>query len=191
MRAIFIDIQRPLDSKLLDPLITNQLGEAAVSLSNTYPKPRREFRVQSWDTLLQAQIEQVRNEIHGARSTGTFFVDGDIWAEINVPMFVANGNGVQTQFPLPVDNIFPSSCKFWDNTEVKTDWTMVRDPATVTFTAAPTGRITFTGKRKFRCIIAATEDSIFSESQLYRNTEDGVYSFTGIVLREVEAVNRA
>ena len=191
MRALFIDIQRPLESSLRDPLINNQLGDAAVSIANVYPKPRREFRVKSWDTLFQAQIEQIRNEVHAARSSGTFYVDGDIWAEINYPMFVANGNGVQKQFPLPIDNVFPSSCKFWDDTTLKTDWTMIKDPATVVFTAAPTGRITFTGKHKFRCIMIPAEESIFTESQLYRSTEEGVYNFSGIVFREVEAINRA
>lgn len=190
MRAIFIDIQRPLDSSLLDPLVTNQLGESAISMASKFPKPRREFKVKSWDMLLEAQIEQIRNELHAARGAGVFFIDGDVWSEINVPMFVANGNGSQKQFPLPIDNVFPSSCKFWDDTSVKTDWTIVRDPATVTFTAAPSGRITFTGKHKFRVALASSEDGIFSESQIFRNTEDGVYSFSAIVLREVEAVNR-
>jgi hypothetical protein len=191
MRGIFIDIQRPLDSKLIDPLEVNSLGEAAVSLVNKLSKPRREFSIRSWDTLLQSQIEQIRNEIHAGRSTGVFFTDGDIWADITEPMFVANGNGIQKQIPLPVDNIFPSSCSFYDNGVLKTDWTIIRDPATVVFTAAPTGRITFTGKRKFRVVLTANDGSIFSESQLYRNEDDGVYNFQPLVFIEVEGVGRA
>jgi hypothetical protein len=191
MRALFIDIQRPLDSKLLDPINSEQLGENAISMSNKLTKPRREFSIRSWDTLLQAQVEQIRNEIHGARSTGVFFIDGDIWAEINEPMFVANGNGIQKQFPLPVDNIFPSSCQFYDNGVAKTDTTFVRDPATVIFTAAPSGRITFTGKRKFRVIMVPSDTGIFNESQLFRDDDDGAYTVQPLVFTEVEAVNRA
>lgn len=191
MRAFFIDPQRPIESRLLDPVAAQNLGGASVSLAAKLEKPRREITVKSWDTLLQAQVEQIRNEIHAARSTGVFFVDGDIWATIEYPMFVANGNGVQKQFPLPVNDVFPSSSKFWDDQTLKTDWTMVRDPATVTFTAAPTGRITWIGKRKFRMIIIPSEDSIFNESQLYRNSTDGVYSMAPLIFLEVEGVNRA
>lgn len=191
MRALFIDIQRPLESKLLDPINQEQIGEGVISMSAKLSKPRREFTVNSWDTLLQAQIEQIRNEIQGARGTAVFYLDGDIWAEINEPMFISNGNGVQKQFPLPVDNIFPSSCKFWDNQTLKTDWTIIRDPATVTFTAAPTGRITFVGRRKFRVINTPSDSGIFNESQLYRNEDEGAYSMSPLVFLEVEAINIA
>jgi len=190
MRAFFIDPQRPIESRLLDPISNEVLGEMVLSLSNKLQKPRREIRINSWDTLLQDQIEQIRNEIHGGRGTGVFFLDGDIWATINYPIFVGNGNGVQTEFPLPINDAFPSSWKFWDNQTLKTDWTMVRDPATVVFTAAPTGRITGTGKRKFRVILQTSDDSIFTETQLYRNTTDGVYSMNPLVFLEVEAINR-
>lgn len=191
MRAVFIDIQRPIDSKLNDPTNSQSLGGMVMSVNTKLTKPRRDFSIRSWDTLLANQIELIRNDMHSSRSSAVFWLDGDVWANINEPMFVANGNGVQTQFPMPVDNIFASSCKFWDNQTLKTDWTLISDPATVTFTAAPTGRITFIGKRKFRVMLSENQDTLLSESQLWSNSTDGVYSMQPLNFIEVEAVNVA
>ena len=191
MRAIFIDIQRPLDSKLVDPVNSQSLGGMVMSVNTKLTKPRRDFSIRSWDNLLASQIELLRSDLHGSRSGGVFWFDGDVWSNINEPMFVANGNGSQLQFQLPVDNVFPSSCKFWDNQTLVTDWTMNSDPAIVTFTSAPTGRITFIGKRKFRIMMADNQDTLLSESQLWSDGTDGVYSMQPINFVEVEAVSVA
>lgn len=191
MRAIFIDIERPLESRLLDPVNMQGLGDMAISVQTKTTRPRREFSIKSWDTLLEQQMELIRNEIHAARAIAVFWLDGDKYADINEPMFVANGNGSQTEFPLPVNNVFPSSCKFWDNQTLKTDWTMISEPAVVSFTAAPTGRITFVGRRKFRVMQRNDNETLLAESQLYSNTTDGVYSFQPLNLIEVEGVNVA
>jgi hypothetical protein len=61
----------------------------------------------------------------------------------------------------------------------------------VTFATAPTGRITGTGKRKFRVILQTSDDSIFSETQLYRNSTDGAYNMSPLSFLEVEGVNIA
>jgi hypothetical protein len=191
MRAIFIDIQRPLESKLLDPVTSQSLGGMVTSLNIKLDKPRREFNVRSWDTLLHQQMELLRNEIHSGRANGVYWLDGEKYGFIEEPMFVANGNSVQKQFQLPVNNVFPSSCKFWDNQTLKTDWTINSEPAIVTFTSAPTGRITFIGKRKFRVIQKVENDVLLAESQLFSNTTDGVYTAEPINFIEVEAVDIA
>lgn len=189
MRAIFIDVQRPLDSKLLDPVDTQSLGGMVTTLTTKLARPRREFGVRSWDTLLHQQIELLRNEIHTGRANGVYWLDGDKYSEINEPMFIGNGNGVQLQFPLPINNVFPSSCKFWDNQTLKTDWTLSTEPAVVTFTSAPIGRITYVGKRKFRVIQKVDNDTILSESQIFSSDTDSAYTAEPIIFLEVEGVD--
>lgn len=189
MRTLLIDAQRPIESRLLDPANKESTGNAAYSISRKYEKPMREFSVKSWDTMLRDQIEIIRNEIHAGRVTATAWFDGDQWGNVRKPIFIAEGDGIQEEFPMPFDNCFPSSWKIWVNQTLTTTWAMVGD--TLIFTSAPSGRITGIGKHKFRVIIVDNAESLLTESQIYTNTEEqGVYSMTPIVLREVQGMTQ-
>jgi hypothetical protein len=192
LRCLFLEVNRPLDSKLLDPVGNEDLGSGgAVSLSKKLDRPIREFTVKSWDQLLRSQIEMIRNEIHAGRITGVFWTDGDQYGDITEPIFIADGNGSQTQFVMPFANVFAPSWKIWVGQALTTTWTMDEEPGVITFTSAPTGRITGLGKRKFRVVMVDNSGSILSESQLVTTSTDGAYSMEPIVLREANAVNVA
>lgn len=192
MRALFLDVNRPLESKLLDPGGNEDLGSGgAVSLSRKLDRPIREFTIKSWDVLLKTQIEIIRNEIHAGRITGVFWTDGDQYGEITEPIYIADGNGNQTQFTMPFANVFAPSWKIWVGQVLTTAWTMDEEPGVITFTSAPTGRITGIGKRKFKVIMVDNSDSILTESQLVTTATDGGYSMEPITLREANSVNLA
>lgn len=193
MRTLFLDVIRPIDSKLLDPSQSDDLGSGgAISRSPKYDRPIREFSLKSWDTILRDQMEIIRNEIQAGRITGIFWLDGDQYGEITEPIFIGEGNSSQTQFVMPFPNVFAPSWKIWDGRTLKTDWTMDEEPGVITFTSAPIGRLTGIGKRKFRVVIVDSSDSILSESQLYTNTDgEGVYSMQPIIFREANGVNIA
>lgn len=190
MKALFLDIQPPLESKLLDPRSTQNLGVGALSLSKKLDRPLREFSAKTWEKLLRDQIQILRNEIHAGRVTGVFFTDGDQYGDIVEPIFISDGNGSQTQFLMPFPYVHAPSWKIWDNQTLKTDWVMDEEVGSITFTAAPVGRITGIGKRKFKVVIIDNSESLLNESQIYKNNSgEGVYEHTAIVLREVFGVN--
>lgn len=190
MKAVFIDVQRPIESKLIDPNSSSQnVGDSAISRLALLTKPRREFTFKSWDTLMGPQAEIIRNWIHMARITGVFALDGDHYGIIEEPIFIAEGNGVQKEYPLPFDNVYPSSWKIWVGTTLNTGWTMKPNSGILVFSSAPTGRITGIGKRWFRVAFDDQEASLLNESQVYSSPEDQVYSLQPITLIEVEGVD--
>jgi len=190
MRTLFLDVKRPVESRLLDPSTAEDLGGAAKSINKKLYKPVREFSLEPWDQLLRTQMEIIRNEIHAGRITGVFWLDGDQYGDITEPIFIAEGNGVQTEFPLPFDNVFAPSWVIYVNGVVYTNWTMQEESGVLVCGTAPTGRITGKGKRKFRVIMQNSSESILSESQLYSNDPDGVYALQNpLVFLEVEATN--
>ena len=190
MRCLFLDIQRPAASKLTDPSNAQDLGSGNVSISRRFEKPMREFSLKSWERLFRDQMEIIRNEIHAGRITAIANFDGDQWGNITEPIFIAEGNGSQLEFPMPFDNCFPSSWKIWVGQTLNTAWTMPGD--VLTFSSAPTGRITGIGKRWFRVRMVDNSDSVLGESQVYTNTDgDGVYEMEDITLREVQGTSIA
>ncbi len=189
MRTLFLDAQRPINSRLLDPPNKQNLGSGTISISQKLEKPMREFSIKSWDQLLRDQIEIIRNEIHAGRITAVAWFDGDQWGDITEPIFIGEGNGAQLEFPMPFDNCFPPSWKIWVNQTLNTSWSMSGD--ILTFTAAPTGRITGIGKRKFRVIVVDNSDAIMSEEQILTSNEEGVYSMEPLVFQEVRATSIA
>ena len=193
MRGLFIDIDYSaggLESRLLDPATRSELGGGAFAINKRLFKPVREFSLKSWDKLFRDQMENIRNEIHSGRITGVFWLDGGQYGEIKEPIFIGEADGQRTEFPMPVDNCFAPSWKIYINGVLNTSWTMAEESGVLIFSTAPTGRVTGTGKRKFRVIIIDDSDSILAENQVYTNkTGDGVYSQTAIKLLEVEAVN--
>jgi hypothetical protein len=191
MKALFIDVQRPIESRLLDPATTEAVGDAVITRSARLPKPRREFTLKSWDTLLATQAELIRNGIHASRITSVFWFDGDKYAEIEERIFIGEGNGSQLEFPLPYNNVFPSSWKIYVNETLNTGWTMRKDSGVIVFSSAPSGRISGLGKHKFRVVMVDESDSILSESQIYSSDQGQVYELAPITLLEVEGVNVA
>ena len=191
MRTLWLDCQRPIDSKLLDPSSSDRIGGAALSINKRFAKPMREFSLKSWDTLLADQMEIIRNEVHAGRISGVFWLDGDAWGNITEPVYINDADGVQLQYPMPYDNVFAPSWKIYINGILNTGWTMHEQTGVLVFTTAPTGRITGTGKRKFRVVINENSEAILSESQIYSSRTDGVYSMNALVLMEVEGVNVA
>ena len=192
IRALFLDPVRPINSKLLDPSQSADLGGGgAVSISKKLDRPIREFSIKSWDTLLRTQMELIRNEIQAGRISGVFWFDADQYGETTEPIFIGEGNSSQLQFVMPYPNVFAPSWKIWDGSTLVTDWTMDDEPGVITFTSAPSGRITGMGKRKYRVIMIDSSGSILSETQLYSRSSDGagVYSMEPIVLREANGVN--
>ena len=187
MRALFLEVERPISSKLLDPVQSKRIGDGALSRSASLFKPMREITIKSWDQLLRPQLEKIRNEIAAGRITGTFWLRIDSFGgDMHEPMFIAEGDGVNTQFPMPVNNVYPNSWVITVSGVTVTAWTMTAD--TITFTSAPTGRIEGYGKRKFKVMLQESE-SILEETEIYRNDTEAVGSVTPLVFIEVEGVN--
>lgn len=187
MRAMFLDVQRPIGTRLLDPSSTSNLGQGAISRSQSLAKPMREFTIRSWDTLLLEQAENIRNELHAARITGVYWLYIDTYNEATTPIFIGQGNGSQTQFPAPYNDVRRDSWILYVNGTINTGWTVNGD--VFVFSSAPTGRITGIGKRKFRVMLADETESLVSESQLYKGDDGSVYNIEPIVLKEVEGVS--
>jgi hypothetical protein len=190
MRTLFLDIKHPIESRLLDPSTSDDLGGAAKTIHKKLQKPIREFSLEPWDQLLRDQMEVIRNEVHAGRITGVFWLDGDQYGDITEPIFIADGNGVQTEFPMPFDNIFAPSWIIYEDGVAITNWTMKEESGILVCGTAPSGRLTGIGKRKFRVIFRDSSESILSETQLYSSDTDGVYALQNpITLLEVEATN--
>lgn len=190
MKALFFDLDGPLDSQLIDPSSIDNVGDGIVAIKKKLFKPKREFGLKSWDTLLKDQMEIIRNAVHSYRITAVFYFDGDFYGEITEPIYIADGNNSQLEFPMPFDNVFASSWIIYVNGTIVTNWTMMEEEGVLVFDSAPTGRITGKGKRKFRVIFKPDQTTLLNESQIYRNTSgDAVYSAQPIVLTEVGAVN--
>jgi len=190
MRALFLDIERPIESRLLDPSSSEKLGQGATSRSASLAKPIREFTLKSWDTLLLAQAEKIRNEIHAARITGVFWLFINGYNEATEPIFIGQGNGSQTEFPAPYNDILAPTWKLYVNQTLTTGWTAPGGD-TFKFISAPTGRITGIGKRKFRVVITENNESILSESQIFSGPDGSVYVIEPLIFTEAEGVNVA
>ncbi len=191
MKAIFLDIERPMQSRLVDPAISKDLGGGAVSINRRLFKPVREFELKPWEQLLRDQTEILRHIVHESRVTGIFWLDGDQYADIHEPIFIGHGNGVSKEYPMPFNNVFAPSWVIYVNRVPRTDWTMKEEAGILVFSGtAPVGRITGVGKRKFRVIFKPGEDNLLSETQVHTTQKgEGVYSIEPIRLIEVEGVN--
>ena len=187
MRHLILDPSLPIESRLLDAANTDGLGGGAISRSIGFCKPYREFTIKSWENLLQDQAEIIRNAIHGGRITAVYWLQIAGYDTITEPIFIADGNNVQLEFPTPFNDIYAPSWILKVNQTVVTNWTCVGD--TFVFTSAPSGRITGTGKRRYRVIIQANNDSLLNEQQLFVSDEGQVYSLAPVVFTEVEGVN--
>lgn len=186
MRATFLDVSYPLESNLLDPPIRSAMGDSALSTGRKLEKPRRQFVITiAGEYLLSGQMELLRNAIHSARITGVMWYDGGSWNEITEPIWIADGNSVQTEFLMPFDNVYAPSWILYENGVINTGWTMKEQSGVVVFNTAPTGRITGKGKRKFRVVMEDQSDVILKETQHHQQ----VFSMGTITLREVQAVN--
>jgi hypothetical protein len=160
VRGLFFDINFPMDSNLVDPGIRASIGNSVVSTGIRYEKPRRRFVIRTWDSLLKEQIAILRNEIHAARVTSVLWFDGGSYGDIIEPIFISEGNGLQTEFAMPVDNVFAPSWLIYVNGVLNTAWSMREQSGILVFAVAPTGRITGKGKRKFRVILEDEGDSL-------------------------------
>lgn len=189
MRTLYLDIERPMDTRLLDPSNSEKVGGPVLTINTSFTKPMREFTIRSWNTLLKDQMEIIRNEVHAGRISGVFWFDGEAYGDITEPIYIGDGNNSQTEFPMPFDNVFAPSWEIKVNNVLNTGWTMYEQSGVLVFTSAPTGRITGTGKRKFRVVMTPNSDSLLGESQLYSRSDDGVYTMQPITLTEVQAVN--
>lgn len=165
MRTLLVRPTIPTPTEILDPVLEAPLGREEYSRRPLTKRARREFDL-TFAVNDQYGAERVQEIATYSGGYTPLWFDGNAWSEIQNPYLVFVGDGVTTQIIVPFKNLFPSSCVFYEDGIVKTDWTMPDDGVSgiVVFTTPPASEseITFIGKRKIKVVLVAEEHSVQS-----------------------------
>lgn len=144
------------------------LGSSAVQVGTGYERPKYHFVVRLYDHLREDMDELLAFKRYH-RSDRTFWFDAwPSYSQPVTPQFVARGDGSQTQFLLPVRNVFPLTVRAFVN-NVEQSITVNSTSGMITFSSAPANNaeIRAIWRSLFRCTFL--EDAINFEEVLRGN----------------------
>lgn len=167
---------RPIDPTRRDPV-----GGGALSLIDTWAKPRHEYSVSFPDNDISL-AESLYAFYLRHRGSNPFWFDGAGRCEITEPQLFFIGDALTDEFMLPFENLLAPTWIFYENGAVRSDWTLDEASGLLTFTSAPAlhAQISGKGKRLAKCVFWGDGESLYSSEEftarMFRE---------GITIREV------
>lgn len=181
MNSLIITPSFPIGVRAIDPTRRDNIGGGALALLDQWARPKHEFILRFPDNDRQAADALYAFYLRHRGST-PFLFDGAGRCEIVEPQVFFVGDGTQTDFFLPFENLLANTWVFYSGGAVRSDWTMDEASGLVTWTTAPAAneQIAGKGKRWAKCVFWGEGDNIYSSEEfttlLFRD---------GITLREV------